>query len=87
MALRLEAELVPYDTAAQAESGPDEAEVRRMLATVPLARLREAGVLDVLTRIAGTIPVNVEPFEARTAAIDDAGIDDLIRMALVDQVD
>ncbi|SCG79567.1 Acyl transferase domain-containing protein [Micromonospora humi] len=64
---------------------PDEQEtaLRAALATVPIARLRDAGVLDVLLRVAG-LAVDEEPAGSGPAAeeIDDLDVDALIQIAL-----
>ncbi|MEU4626873.1 SDR family NAD(P)-dependent oxidoreductase, partial [Actinoplanes sp. NPDC023801] len=66
-------------------SGPDHQEtaLRAALATVPLARLRDAGVLDVLLRVAG-LATDDEPAGNGPAAeeIDDLDVDALIQIAL-----
>jgi hypothetical protein len=49
----------------------DEGRLRRVLATVPVGRLRELGVLDALVRLAAAEP------EAEVAAPDDDLIDEL----------
>ncbi|RCG13595.1 modular polyketide synthase BFAS4, partial [Streptomyces reniochalinae] len=69
-------------------SGPDsDGDVRAALAAIPLARLREAGLMDELLRLAGRGPVSAEPVasdEERIEHIKDAALDDLVRMALAD---
>jgi NAD(P)-dependent dehydrogenase (short-subunit alcohol dehydrogenase family)/aryl carrier-like protein len=79
MARHLVAELHLGDPADAGD--PDEAEIRSVLAAVPLRRLREAGLLDALRRLARdetTAPVADQP----TADIATADVGDLIRMAL-----
>ncbi|MCX5195605.1 SDR family NAD(P)-dependent oxidoreductase [Streptomyces sp. NBC_00249] len=50
---RLLGELHPAGTGAgQGDGGPDEAHVRQALASIPLARLREAGLMDALLDLA-----------------------------------
>ncbi|WP_445515818.1 type I polyketide synthase [Streptomyces sp. NEAU-174] len=78
------AELFPDDTAATDATalGPEEADVRRALTSIPLLRLRESGLLDELLRLAGSqdpagAPADEEPAES----IDDLDVDDLVRMA------
>jgi hypothetical protein len=63
----------PADVAA-----PDEASVRRLLATVPLAKLRGAGLLDPLLRLAGTAP-EPPPEPEDLAGLD---LDQLVDIAL-----
>ena len=64
--------------------GPLEGEVRRALASIPLDRLREAGLLAALTRLVdvngspGPEPADGE--SASAAEIDEMDVDDLVRM-------
>ncbi|MEW1640356.1 SDR family NAD(P)-dependent oxidoreductase, partial [Streptomyces sp. NPDC093801] len=86
--------LLPAGAAGRApEEGPDEARLRRALATVPLARLREAGLMDALLALAG--PTDTAPDADRTgprtdpdtdtdSAIADMDLDHLIELALGD---
>ncbi|MCX5381018.1 type I polyketide synthase [Streptomyces sp. NBC_00091] len=63
----------------------DEAHLRRALATLPLARLSEAGVLDTLLRLAGS-PAAEPPTSDHTGAREDSiatmDLDDLVSLAL-----
>nr|WP_243769089.1 type I polyketide synthase [Streptomyces cyanogenus] len=74
---------------ARSEGDDDEARLRRALARVSAARLREAGLLDVLVRLAdgpGETYGAADPEELdRADAIETAGVDDLVRMALLEQ--
>ncbi|MBT2902282.1 type I polyketide synthase, partial [Streptomyces sp. McG3] len=76
----------------------EEGRVRRALSAIPLNRLREAGVLDTLVRLAGleTVDAAVGAPAADgdsggtaegdgTAGIDDMDLDDLLRLAENDQ--
>ncbi|AGL16404.1 type I polyketide synthase [Actinoplanes sp. N902-109] len=62
----------------------DETEVRRVLATVPVNRLREAGVLDVLMGLAGAepAPAAVVTVADEIEQIDGMDVADLLRRAL-----
>ncbi|GLY91994.1 type I polyketide synthase [Actinoallomurus iriomotensis] len=73
LAVRLRTELLP-----DAQAEPEEARLRAALASVPLSRFREAGVLDVLLRLAD------EPAESTVDEddLDDMALDDLVRLAL-----
>ncbi|MEU4268202.1 SDR family NAD(P)-dependent oxidoreductase [Streptomyces sp. NPDC026092] len=79
--------LAPEPSTASADA-PDENEVRRLLAALPVDRLRQAGLLDGLLRLAqetGTggdrdAPQDTEVAEV-TEDIDDMDVDALIRMA------
>ena len=70
-------------------NGHDEAAIRRALQTVPLAKLRAAGLLDSLLELAG-VPPRYErnrsgPDEMEDVdAIDELDAESLIRMALHD---
>ncbi|MEU4898958.1 type I polyketide synthase, partial [Streptomyces sp. NPDC044780] len=61
----------PAPTAAGPDDDPDERELRRVLAQVPVARFRDAGVLEALLKLAGP-----DPAQAPDAAERDE--DDLI---------
>jgi rifamycin polyketide synthase module 1/2/3 len=70
-------------------SGPvdaevDEAELRRALATVPVSRLREAGVLDTLLELARTdgARATAAPVEDELEQIDGMDVADLLQRAL-----
>ncbi|MEV7546951.1 SDR family NAD(P)-dependent oxidoreductase, partial [Streptomyces sp. NPDC089915] len=74
------------------EGGPDEDRVRRALATVPLDRLREAGLLEALLGLAAGAadtapaphPEHGEPDTDTGSAIADMDVDHLIELALGD---
>ncbi|HSZ28519.1 MAG TPA: type I polyketide synthase, partial [Pseudonocardiaceae bacterium] len=73
-------------TAAAGTDQRDEAEVHRIIASIPLTRLRDGGLLDVLLRLAepdglgnGTADSSAKD---QTDAIKTAGIDELVQMAL-----
>ncbi|WP_460784116.1 acyl carrier protein, partial [Nonomuraea fastidiosa] len=70
-------------------NGHDEAAIRRALQTVPLAKLRAAGLLDSLLELAGVTPAGTNgtapPDEMEDLdAIDELDAESLIRMALHD---
>ncbi|MFF7634692.1 type I polyketide synthase [Kitasatospora sp. NPDC008050] len=89
MARQLHAQLGLADAASgspgHGEDPTDEAALRRTLAAVPLAALREAGLLDTLLRL-GQAPDLRRPGQAPAAdqsdSIKEADTDELIRMAL-----
>ena len=57
--------------------------LRAALATIPLARLRDAGLLDPLLRLAGTAaPPGVPTPRDEPTGFDDLDADSLIRLAL-----
>ncbi|MFF4583829.1 SDR family NAD(P)-dependent oxidoreductase, partial [Streptomyces sp. NPDC001373] len=90
------AALLPEGAADRAaEEGPDEARLRRVLATVPLARLREAGLMDALLALAGPADTasagdpagphtDVDTDTDTDSAIADMDLDHLIELALGD---
>ncbi|MFD8143196.1 SDR family NAD(P)-dependent oxidoreductase [Streptomyces sp. NPDC059708] len=84
----LREELEPEEEpAATAGAQLDEDAVRRALLSIPAARLREAGLLDALLGLARTAAAgpaaepDAEPAD-QGAAIEDMGVDDLIRAAM-----
>ncbi|MFC8448663.1 type I polyketide synthase [Kitasatospora sp. NPDC057223] len=87
------AELLPAAVAAPATASaapPDDESVRRTLQSIPVARLREAGLLDALLNLVTAEDGSERPEsgtdggepEDRTEAIKNMGIDDLVRAAL-----
>ncbi|SDM36894.1 Acyl transferase domain-containing protein [Allokutzneria albata] len=57
-------------------------QVRRLLAALPIARLRESGLLDPLMRLAEEPAEDVAAPVDHAAAIKEMGVDDLVRLAL-----
>ena len=76
LARQLLAELLPDDTGATPD---DEAALRSALATVPVARFREAGLLDALLALAG-LGTAAEP--GNDDSLDDMDAAELIQLAL-----
>ncbi|MFI0858541.1 type I polyketide synthase, partial [Streptomyces sp. NPDC021098] len=77
-------ELFP-DDGDDADPGPDEERLRRVLASVPLDRFRAAGLMDALVRLAASgedEPEGAEP--AEEGAIAELDVDDLVQLALGD---
>ncbi|WP_189336535.1 type I polyketide synthase [Actinoplanes ianthinogenes] len=74
------AELAP----AQATGGDDEDEVRRILLGIPLARLRDAGLLGALLELGGAASAGAAgpDDDGETGSIDEMDTDALISMAL-----
>ncbi|WP_141707640.1 type I polyketide synthase, partial [Micromonospora sp. II] len=69
--------------AAQADDGdPAEAAVRQTLAAIPLARLREAGLLDLLLNLADTDGDDGDESTDEDLDLDDLDTDALVRLAL-----
>ncbi len=82
LAERLLLELFP-DTAPEAELEPGEAEVRRALSSIPLGRLRGAGLLEALLELAGGEQEAAQPAgEDPTDAIDAMDLESLVAMTL-----
>ncbi|MBT2542118.1 SDR family NAD(P)-dependent oxidoreductase, partial [Streptomyces sp. ISL-44] len=77
-------ELEPEPAAEAAGEPLDEDGIRRALLSIPAARLRESGLLDALLGLAETAPAEAaaEPAPQGPAAIQDMGVDDLVRAAL-----
>ncbi|WP_438021147.1 type I polyketide synthase [Sorangium sp. So ce315] len=83
LAERLRDELA-LDVAEDAPPARDEAEIRRAIASIPLARLEEAGLVDVLLRLAGHengAAPELHEDDGRSA-IDAMNLDDLVKLAL-----
>ncbi|MFB7274946.1 type I polyketide synthase, partial [Streptomyces sp. NPDC056244] len=83
-------QLLPDDTAAVGDgTGTDaeEAEIRALLASVPLARLRDIGVLEPLLQLAGRGGTAPAETEESGEAIDSMAVADLVRAALNGQSD
>jgi hypothetical protein len=80
----------PADSPAGGASAADDEEIRRVLSAIPVAALRESGLLDTMLRIgAPAVPAaqaTAAP-DGRGDAIRPTDADDLIRMALGDQGD
>jgi acyl carrier protein len=78
LADHLRQELFPAPT-----GGEDESALRQALATLPLARLREAGVLDVLMQLAELSDrAELSAASDTTSEIDAMDVDDLVQRAL-----
>jgi acyl carrier protein len=67
---------------AACEGSPDDDRIRAALAAVPLSRFRDAGVLDVMLRLAGLADADVEADEPDADSIDLMDVDALIQTAL-----
>ncbi|WUV05095.1 SDR family NAD(P)-dependent oxidoreductase [Amycolatopsis sp. NBC_01488] len=69
-------ELFPEAT----EEDVEEAEIRAALASIPIARVREAGLLEALLRLSGRAPALVT--DSEDDGLGELDVDDLVRMAL-----
>jgi acyl transferase domain-containing protein len=85
VAAHLLAEVSAPGSGADTDLDPAEAELRRALASIPLARLREAGLLQALRQLAG-IGAEAAPASNGDAAsrIDALDVESLVRMTLQD---
>jgi polyketide synthase 12 len=72
-------------TASQApeKAAPGEAEIQRVVASIPVKRLRQAGVLDLLLSLANEAD-GAGASETREKDIADMDLDDLVNAALLD---
>nr|WP_030839460.1 type I polyketide synthase [Streptomyces hygroscopicus] len=76
---------VATDSPAEPDVDPEEARIRALLASIPLERLRRAGLLDTLTELAsGKDTAEADATEKETDSIDAMDDDDLIDMMLED---
>ncbi|QKW54875.1 SDR family NAD(P)-dependent oxidoreductase [Streptomyces buecherae] len=76
---------VATDGPAEPDVDPEEARIRALLTSIPLERLRRAGLLDTLTELAsGKDQVEKDTEEKETNSIDAMDDDDLIDMMLGD---
>ncbi|MBL1102487.1 SDR family NAD(P)-dependent oxidoreductase [Streptomyces sp. 205] len=65
----------------------EEAEIRALLASVPVGRLREIGLLEPLLQLAGRNPEAAAPEDEPEESIDTMALDDLVQAALRRQSD
>ncbi|WPB93151.1 beta-ketoacyl reductase [Streptomyces malaysiensis] len=74
----------PGHATAPVDTDPQDAELRRTLATIPMSRIREAGLLDTLLRLADPQAATSDPghVEGDAESIDDMDVQHLIDMAL-----
>ncbi|SCG03104.1 KS-AT-KR-ACP domain-containing polyene macrolide polyketide synthase/pimaricinolide synthase PimS2 [Streptomyces sp. MnatMP-M17] len=79
-------QLVP-DEGPDSGTDAEEAEIRALLASVPLARLRDIGVLEPLLQLAGRGGGASAENEESGEAIDSMAVADLVRAALNGQSD
>ncbi|MEV6131893.1 type I polyketide synthase [Streptomyces violaceusniger] len=74
----------PGHALAHVDTDPQDAELRRTLATIPMGRIREAGLLDTLLRLADPQAATSDPsrVEDEAESIDEMDVQHLIDMAL-----
>ncbi|WP_227371175.1 acyl carrier protein, partial [Mycobacterium fragae] len=76
-------ELLGASTEPTEQAAPAEAEIQRVVASIPVKRLRQAGVLDLLLNLANETDGAAEA-EAREKDIADMDLDDLVNAAFLD---
>jgi hypothetical protein len=79
IANHLQSQLRVQGTAVSSEPADEDESIRRRLTSIPIATLREAGLLTALLRIADGAPP--EP-RAELSDLDEMSVDDLINLAL-----
>ncbi|MDA4895990.1 beta-ketoacyl reductase, partial [Streptomyces sp. MS2A] len=83
LAERIRLEIVPEGAAAAEQDDPEEKAFREAVSAIPMSRFREAGLLDLVLRLAG--PKRQQETATggeETESIDEMDVDNLIRMAL-----
>ncbi|BBX45076.1 type I polyketide synthase [Mycobacterium cookii] len=78
-------ELVGASAEATPQAAPGEAEIQRVLASIPVKRLRQAGVLDLLLSLANEAAGDGEQVREKDIAAMD--LDDLVNAAFLDDDD
>jgi hypothetical protein len=82
MARYLHIEMFPSGGTENGSTATDAA-IRQAIAAIPLQRIREAGLVDALLRLADERGEPDQPHaESQTKAIEEADVDDLIQLAL-----
>ena len=79
-------ELVGASTESTPQVAPGEAEIQRVVASIPVKRLRQAGVLDLLLSLANEAD-GADGQEAREKDIAAMDLDDLVNAAFLDEDD
>jgi polyketide synthase 12 len=78
-------ELVGSSDQPAAAAAPGEAEIQRVVGSIPVKRLRQAGVLELLLALANESSSENAPFAVSTEKdIADMDLDDLVNAALLD---
>ncbi|OBJ37394.1 polyketide synthase [Mycobacterium colombiense] len=81
-------ELVGSSDQPAAAAAPGEAEIQRVVGSIPVKRLRQAGVLELLLALANESSSGSAPSEVTTEKdIADMDLDDLVNAALLDDDD
>jgi polyketide synthase 12 len=79
-------ELVGASTEAVPHAAPGEAEIQRVVASIPVKRLRQAGVLDLLLSLANEA-AGADADQVREKDIATMDLDDLVNAAFLDDDD
>jgi polyketide synthase 12 len=79
-------ELVGASTESTPQAAPGEADIQRVVASIPVKRLRQAGVLDLLLSLANEAD-GVDGTQAREKDIATMDLDDLVNAAFLDDDD
>ncbi|MGA7468789.1 SDR family NAD(P)-dependent oxidoreductase, partial [Mycobacterium sp.] len=79
-------ELVGASTESTPQAAPGEAEIQRVVASIPVKRLRQAGVLDLLLGLANEAD-GADAGQAREKDIAAMDLDDLVNAAFLDDDD
>jgi polyketide synthase 12 len=79
-------ELVGVSAESTARAAPGEAEIQRVVASIPVKRLRQAGVLDLLLSLANETD-GADAAQAREKDIAAMDLDDLVNAAFLDDDD
>jgi hypothetical protein len=81
LARYLREQLLPSGNGHSVLSENDE-EIRRILVSIPIATLRAANLVDTLKQLAATSAVTVDSEHDQEDTIQNASVDDLVRLAL-----
>jgi acyl carrier protein len=83
LAQHLRAELLPDAPGGGAAADDPDAEVRAVLASIPISRLRRAGLLDMVLQLAADDGETAEPAtDPESTSIDDMDAASLLRLAI-----
>jgi polyketide synthase 12 len=83
LAAYLAGELDPDTAGAEPDADANDGEIRRLLASVPIARLRETGVLEQLLMLAAGAGPSANPGESiDEGSIDEMDVDELVQAAM-----
>ncbi|MEK8142965.1 hypothetical protein NKH18_14760 [Streptomyces sp. M10(2022)] len=75
---------MPGATSGDTGRRAEEDEIRELLASIPIGRLRQAGLLDTLVELASGGPGDTESTGDDAVSIDEMDVEALIRMTQAD---